>query len=147
MIAFQVAWIVVFAYFLHYFNHMKRTDCKCAAEWRFQYPLRIVLVALILLLTVSILMRGRFGTPLLIIEMLLIIAFTWFSYMFSSRVRNSDNALECNCAKTTAFKALDVINIIILVLLALTVLKVIATMFVLHAYSHKLVKQSRPFRQ
>jgi hypothetical protein len=124
----QILWIVLFSYFLYYFQYLKAIQCKCAIGWR-NSVLQAVLIGMILMFVLRMYLRGQRVVLLSIIQFAMIITFIIVSRQFLNKTRN----MNCECAYVRAFRVLDIVNIIMIFLLVLALLSSLFIFLVVRA--------------
>ena len=132
LVLIQIAWIMLFAYFLHYFQKLKEVGCKCAIGWRSKV-LQVVMLSMIGLLVLQMALRGKYGGVLSLVQFLLVITFIVVTRQFLHATRST----QCVCAQTTAFRALDIVNIIMIFMLVLMLLRTFAGIFLAYMFAKK----------
>lgn len=140
LLVLQVTWIVLFAYFIHYFTKLKSSGCLCAVGWRSK-AMQMLLIAMIILFVATILLRGRFGLATNYLIIACVLAFVVISYQFVHETRHS----HCECAKTRAFRALDIFTIIMMFVFALMLFNVAVNVILTMLMKRSLRRQQQSF--
>ena len=117
MLMLQITWIVLFSYFIHYFNKLKQDECSCALSWRINFMMGL-LAGMVVLIVAKLFLRGKFIRWAALLQGVFAIAFTLIAFQFSKTVRDD----QCQCALTPAFRILDIVNMLMVFTLVLTVL-------------------------
>lgn len=131
-VMFQIAFIVLFSYFLFYFHKLKKEDCKCALGWRSK-TLQVVLAGIVVMLIVNMFYKGKYAKWLRYIDLVLVLVFIVVGFQFSSETRKT----QCQCALTPAFRILDIVNMVMLVTLIANLIVYLVTLVMAYAYANK----------
>lgn len=126
----QIAWIVMLAYFLHYFVQLKQSECTCALSWRTTL-LRALLAGMIVILVLNLFLRGSYMNILSILQFAVVVTFIVVAFQFSRSVRRDG----CYCAQTTAFRVLDIVNMVMLIVLSLSIIVQVARLVLVYMFS------------
>jgi len=134
----QIAVIVLFAYFIHYFKQLKQEQCTCALSWRTKL-LQFVLMGMILIMVARMFLRGKWDNILSMVALIMSLTFILVTFQFSMKVRKD----QCECAMTPAFRVLDIVNMVQVFLLMLYLFFYVVGMILVYLYARKLTKASR----
>ena len=121
MVVVALAMLVINAYFLHYMDRLERDGCKCSQGWKRTFiegSLIVWLTAAVVQLFVGLESTWFWIGPLV---QLVILANIFVTRSFIMQIKSG----SCTCAKTEAFKVLDIVNSVQLAVLAVSLSMVI----------------------
>jgi hypothetical protein len=127
-LAVSVAYVALNSMFLYYLSSLNRETCACAFNWRRVY----VATSLVVFLAMSVVnaVAASQTQPNGVLSVLSLALFPFvISYVIVTRqyVVGIQDA-SCECAETTPFRLLKVVNIIQIALLLLTAITLLATL-------------------
>lgn len=116
--------LILNSWFLMYVDRLASKECKCAHSWH-RSVLQGVFVALILT-GISTLLFSHMLPFMHIIQGILVIVnivYVITAFLFVQRIKKE----SCACAQTTAFKVINLINILYIILIALGIVAGVVT--------------------
>lgn len=119
--------IALWAYFLNYFDDLKDRDCKCGLTTRrtiLQVCLGITIAGLVIMIldsTSAFTLPMAIATGLGVVLMITSIVFIITTWQFTARMRR----IDCDCAQTTAYKVLSIVNMLQILLIVVMIALVI----------------------
>lgn len=116
--------LAINAYFLYYMDRLERDGCKCSQGWKrtfIEISLIVWLTSAVINIFVDLNSTWFWIGPII---QLIILANIFVTRAFIIQIKSGN----CECAKTKAFRILNIVNIVQLVLLAIALLSVIVTL-------------------
>lgn len=132
MVVLSVAMLAINAYFLYYMDRLERDGCKCAQGWKRTFvegSLILWLASAVIHIFVGLDSTWFWVGP---IVQLVILANIFVTRAFIMQIKSG----QCACAKTDAFKLLNIVNGVQLGFLAAALLIIIIVLVGAFARSH-----------